>query len=236
MLESFDRRTFLRRATRALLLTGGATGVFIAANVVSGVVQQRIRPSSPEATQGVGAYAADLLTRSARIVGYDEGSDLMGIVGEFAAGALFVEATFGSGRNVRKSAFGAGAALAGKGFDLSSTADAASVMADPRFREYGFDRYVSENSVLSSRTPTSRDIALQGSLSTAFLAFGGTILPVFGSGYLFASEAIARHNEQVAAYVTTAMDLGDRVAGYLRMGLDDHEIRAMIPKLVPSNG
>lgn len=119
----------------------------------------------------------------------------------------------------------------GKLIDIISTMIALDQMADPRFKEYGFDTYASEQNPFLSPNPSKRDLLILSAISIPLAFFGGTTLHFFGRGYLGASPFIAKNNMKIAHIVNTSMRLGDRVKFHIESGKSEEVIRNFLSKV-----
>lgn len=109
--------------------------------------------------------------------------------------------------------------------DVLSTFAFTQYMADPRFKEYGFDNFMKEQSPIMSETPTPDEIFWKNIPMQLLITGLSGFRPLLGRLYLGFVPAISENNTLGANTIKKCLDLGDDVKKLIASGVSPDKIR-----------
>ena len=238
--REISRRSFLKATTRDIgIITIASAGLTLVnyggvleviADTFSDTYQilkeseERLREEGYVPSE-VKDFALDIVFSSRKIVSaFSDPLNLRAIAGYYSGNTIINYLEGEEISDVVDRGIGAVALPVANAIDLESTINFAAPMQDPRFKEYGLDKYLGEQSILYGEHPDPEDIRRTRSQLQPFLIAFGFAIPALGRGYLGGSPFIALDNADYRRIIEKSIELGDGVKMVLGNGGNPQDV------------
>jgi len=235
--DRFNRREMLKWLGGRGIETGAFfVGINIASAIKDNSRNPQLKAAQDQANQAIESgqglqvkdFAGEIIATSGAIVDYSGGQNVAELLVGFFGGNTLIAYILKNQSTLINRVVSSVSVVPARLIDSLSTIAAAKYIQDPRFQEYGFGDYISDQNPLTPNNISFEDILKLNVISDPLLSAVSWIAIPFGRGYLGASPLLAKNNFQIASLVGKSLDLGDRIKTLIRDGKTSQDVNSFL--------